>query len=143
MAEAYMRSRLADGGLDHVVVGSAGTLGIEGAPASAEAIAVLHDHGVDLGGHRSRGIRPSDLRTADLVLAMALDHLEAIDRMRVRPGGTVRLLREFESGPIPFPGARDLPDPIGQPLGFYREVFDIIRRTVDHALIHLRSGAQP
>ena len=140
MAEAYMRHRAADAGLSHVVVASAGTLGIEGARASREAIETLNEIGVDLAGHRSAGLRADDLRTADHVLVMALEHLEAIERTGVVPTGTVHLLREFENGPIARPGAPDLEDPIGSPIEVYRQRFEEIRVCVDHLVIHLRSS---
>ena len=48
MVEAYLRHRLARSGLSHVVVSSAGTLGIQGAPASPEAIVAMEEIGIDL-----------------------------------------------------------------------------------------------
>ena len=140
MAEAYMRHRIADAGLSHVVVASAGTLGIERAPASREAVAVLAEIGVDLSNHRSAGLRNEDLRTSDLVLVMALEHLAAIERMGTAPSGDVHLLREFEEGPDPRPGADDVDDPIGRSVEVYRRQFEQIRLCVDHVLIRLRSS---
>ncbi len=141
MAEAYMRRRVADAGLSHVVVASAGTLGIDGSPASREAVEVMAEHGVDLTRHRSAGLRGEDLRTSDLVLVMALEHLASIESMGIRPTGEVHLLREFEDGPDPSPGASDVDDPIGRPIEVYREQFEQIRQCIDHVLIHLRSSA--
>ena len=140
MAEAYMRHRAADAGLSHVVLASAGTLRIEGSPASREAIETMAEVGVDLTGHRSAGLRQDDLRTSDLVLVMALEHLEAIERMSITPNGALHLLREFEDGPDPRPGASDLEDPIGRSIEVYRRQFEQIRVCVDHLLIHLRSS---
>ena len=139
MAEAYLRHRIADAGLSHAVVASAGTLGIEGSPASREAVEVLAEAGVDLSNHRSAGLRNADLRTSDLVLVMALEHLASIEQMAVDPAGEVHLLREFEHGPDPRPGAEDVDDPIGRPIEVYRRQFEQIRVCVDHVLIRLRS----
>jgi len=140
MAAAYLRHRAGDSGLAHLVVDSAGTLGIEGAPATSEVVRVLAERGVALGEHRSRGVRPVDLRTADYVLVMELAHLAYLESGRQRPTGEVHLLREFENGPHPSPGAPDLPDPIGRPIEDYRASFEIISRCVDHFMIHLRAA---
>ncbi len=139
MAAEYARHRAAQVGLSHHLVDSAGTLGIEGAPASGEAVTVLHEHGLDLSSHRSRGLRRSDLTASDMVLVMEHRHLEELeDRFTERVGETY-LLRAFEDGPDPTPGAPDLDDPIGLPLENYRARFAEIRTAVDHLMIHLRS----
>ncbi len=138
MAAEYARRRLASSGLSHVLVDSAGTLGIEGAPASDEAIEVLRDDGLDLTRHRSRGIGAHDLRTADLVIVMTVGHLEELD-LRFPPGAAKRyLLRAFEPEPSPRGGAPDLDDPIGEPIETYREAFAVIRTCVDHLVLHVK-----
>jgi protein-tyrosine-phosphatase len=141
MAAEYMRHRLGDVGLAHVIVDSAGTLGIEGAPASGPAVRILAEHGVDLRGHRSRGLDRKDLRTADLVLAMSIDHITEIERVSPDPPGDVHLLRAFEHGVEPNGGAPDLPDPIGREDAVYRREFAVIRTCVEHVLLRLRNAA--
>lgn len=139
MAAEYLRHRLGDAALAHVVVDSAGTLGIEGAPASDPAIRVLAEHGIDLSAHRSRGLHGQDLRTADLVVPMAIGHVHEIERWAGNSDCEVRLLRAFEQGPDPIGGAPDLPDPIGLDEAFYREGFEIIRTCVEHLILRLRN----
>ena len=51
--------------MSHVVVASAGTLGIEGAPASDEAIRALAEVDIDLTGHRSRALSTAERPAAD------------------------------------------------------------------------------
>jgi len=137
MAAAYFRRRTADGA-SHVVVDSAGTLGIEGAPASREAVTVMREIGVDLSGHRSRGVAERDLRTADLVVAMTRDHLEVLaDRFPHGEGDRV-LLRSFEKSADPDPDALDLEDPIGKPLEFYRAQRPLLTRCLDHLALHVK-----
>ena len=46
-----------------------------GLPASPEAISVMAARGLDLTGHRSRALAAAELAAADLVLAMAREHL--------------------------------------------------------------------
>ena len=138
MAAEYFRQRAANSGLSHVVVDSAGTLGIEGAPASEEAIRAMAEIGVDLSGHRSKGLSDALLRTTDLVVVMTRDHLEYLAKHH--PDGEDRrmLLRAFEQGPHPDPDARGLRDPIGRPVEFYRELLPVITRCVDHLVLHLK-----
>jgi protein-tyrosine-phosphatase len=141
MAAEYLRHVAARSGMSHLVVDSAGLLGIEGAPAPAEARQVLWEAGLDLAGHRSRGIRKTDLRTSDIVIVMTLDHLEELERRF--PDGTNRryLIRAFEKGADPLGGAPELDDPIGQDLETYRRQFGIIRHCIDHLLLHLKHSS--
>lgn len=141
MAAEYARHRAAKEGLSHLVVESCGLLGIEGAPASDEAIEVLHEAGLDLTGHRSRGVRRTDLRLADRVLVMTLRHREEIAARFPGIDGRTQLLRAFEAGPVPAEGSLDIDDPISMPIAFYRATFDTIRVCVDHLMLHLEHGA--
>lgn len=138
MAAEYFRQRAAQSGLSHVVVESAGTLGIEGQPASAEAVRVMEEIGVDLRSHRSRGVSEALLRTTDITVAMAHDHLDYLARYHDRGEDERLLLRSFEEGSLPASSPRDLEDPIGRPLAFYREQVPLIVRCVDHLVLHLR-----
>jgi len=138
MAAEYMRDRVARSGLSHVVVDSAGTLMITGAPASEDAISTMREFGLDLSGHRSRGLRKDDIRTADMVIVMACNHLDDVARKNRKNETEVRLLRAFENGPDPFGGAPDLDDPIGCARQVYEEQFGVIRTCVDYLIMHLR-----
>jgi protein-tyrosine-phosphatase len=138
MAAAYFRRIAADKGLSHVLVDSAGTLGIEGSPASREAIEALREVGVDLSDHRSRGVRAEDLRTADLVVAMTRDHLEFLAARHPHGDGERVLIRFFENGPDPDPDAPDLVDPMGQPLAFYRAQLPVLMRCLDHLALNVK-----
>lgn len=140
MVAACMRERLARSGMSHVVVDSAGTLGIDDIPASAEAIEVMREIGVDLGGHRSRGLTANDLRTSDIVLAMGRAQLEHLALHDPNGGGRRFLLRAFENGPRPLPDPPDLADPIGQPVAVFRDRRDTIRVCVDHFVLALERG---
>ena len=140
MAAEYLRHRAARDGLSHLVVDSAGLLGIEGVPAAPHAVTVLKEAGVDLSRHRSRGCTPSDLRIADFVIVMTLRHLEQLAARS--PLGTERrfLIRAFEQGQLSGRGAPDLEDPVSGPLEGFRAAFDVIRASVDHLVLHLKHG---
>jgi protein-tyrosine-phosphatase len=137
LAAEYLRHRAVREGLSHVVVDSAGILGIEGAPAASLSIDVAKEAGLDLTRHRSRGMTIADARTADLVVVMTLTQLETLAR-RFPSGQRRLLLRAFEDGPEPRGGAPELDDPVAGPIEGYKEAFDVIRRCIDHLVLHLR-----
>jgi protein-tyrosine-phosphatase len=141
MAAEYMRHRAVHDGLSHLVVDSAGTLGIHGAPASPEAVLALHEIGLDLRGHRSKGIGPADLHSADLVIAMCRGHLVELSARFPGAQPHAHVLRAFEAGPRPCEGAPDLTDPIGEPVEVYREQLRLMRRCIDHLTLYLKHGA--
>ena len=138
LAAEYLRHRAVREGLSHVVVDSAGILGIKGAPAAPLSVEVGKEAGLDLTRHRSRGVTVADARTSDLVLAMTLTQLETLAR-RFPEGGQRRLLlRAFENSPDPRGGAPELDDPVAGPIEGYKEAFDIIRKCIDHLVLQLR-----
>ena len=138
MAAEYLRHRAVREGLSHLLVDSAGVLGIEGAPTAPLSVEIARKAGLDLTRHRSRGVTIADMRTADLVVAMTLTQLETLAR-RYPAGGQRRLLlRAFEDGPTPRGGAPELDDPVAGPIEGYREAFAIMRTCIDHLVLHLR-----
>lgn len=57
-----------------VSVGSAGVAGLDGEPATAEAVAAMGARGIDISAHRARSTSRDILGRADLVLAMEESH---------------------------------------------------------------------
>jgi protein-tyrosine phosphatase len=140
MAEAYLRHRLARSALAHVVVASAGTLGINGVPASHQAVEAMAEIGIDLRAHRSRGLTAADLRASEIVLAMDHEHLEYLAAHHA--GGRDRrfLIRAFEKGSEPRADAPDLVDPVGRSVALFRKQRDTIRVCLDHFVLALKHG---
>ena len=73
MAEVLLRQRLADLGVE-ARVASAGLLQ-SGQPASAHGIDILRGRGLDMSTHRSRTMTREMLSAADLLVAMAREHV--------------------------------------------------------------------
>jgi protein-tyrosine phosphatase len=73
MAEVLLRHRLGDLGVE-ARVASAGLLR-SGQPASAHGVDILRGRGLDMTSHRSRAMSRELLGSADLVLAMAREHV--------------------------------------------------------------------
>ena len=138
MAAGYLAHRAAVDGLSHLVVDSAGTLGIEAAPAAANAVRVAAENGFDLTRHRSRGVRRHDVLTSDLVIAMEERQLERLRDAFPDAQPTFSLLRAYEHGPVFDEGAPDLADPVGEALPAFRACFRTIRTCVDHLVLSLR-----
>ena len=79
MAEVLLMARLAqDEDRQAWRVGSAGVWTREGRPASAHAVQEMTRRGIDMRGHRSRVVTRVLMAEADLVLAMARSHVEAL-----------------------------------------------------------------
>jgi protein-tyrosine phosphatase len=138
MAAEYFRYRAALSGLSHVVVDSAGTLGIDGVPASTEAVQVLREAGLDLRHHRSKGVDDAALRTSDVLVGMTQAHLDELGFRYRRGESEWWLLRAFEEGPRPRAHAADLEDPIGSPVETYREQFVLMSRCLDHLALYVK-----
>jgi len=146
MAEGLLRHAIERRpGLDVPSIRSAGTIAMEGTPATAEAIAAARDRGVDIETHRARRLTDAMIGDVDLLVCMAAEHREEIDE-RV-PSATDRTytlkeltrLLELDASPGDLPdrvaaAARaradggvteadrfdeDVVDPLGMPLETY------------------------
>ena len=73
MAMGLLAHHLTRRGMD-ARVHSAGTIGW-GGPATAHAVAILAERGIDLTDHESRRLSPAIVADADLVLGMTRDHV--------------------------------------------------------------------
>jgi protein-tyrosine phosphatase len=60
-------------------VASAGTIGMEGSPATPEAVEAARERGVDIAGHVARRLTDRMIEDADLLVCMAAEHREEID----------------------------------------------------------------
>lgn len=97
MAEIVLRQRFEAAGLgDLVVIDSSGISSEEhGNPVDKRARAVLAERGYPVGdGHSARQVKPSDLVSRELVLAMTAQHARALRRLG--GDGNVRMYRSFD-----------------------------------------------
>jgi len=153
IAEGSLRSELAKRfGEQAPAVSSAGTAGWEGSPATPEAVQAADERDLDISGHIARRLTPRMIEEADLLLAMAVQHREAIDR--IDPSATARtytlkeLVRLAEHMPEALEAAdpsslgpridqadalrasgfrgnpmdEEIPDPLGMPLETFRAI---------------------
>ena len=79
MAAALIAARLgAESSGPQLTVTSAGVAARPGQPAAELAVEALRRRGIDLSGHRSRGVSADLLREADLVLVMEEAHRRSL-----------------------------------------------------------------
>jgi len=137
IAEGLLKKKLYPDYGSLLKVKSAGTLGINGNPATLHAIAVAKENGVDISNHVSRGVTEQLMAEADLVIAMAEHHKEYLDRHFPRYQENVFLLKLFGlKGDKPE--KINIKDPIGENLSFYRRVLSEIDRELDRAVPQIK-----
>ena len=109
-----------------VDVASAGFLA-PGRRAPPDAVTAAAEHGVDLAAHRSALLTIDHLRNADLVVVMDREPRRRVLSMQPAFEGRVVLLGDLD--PVPST-ARDVPDPVNQPLEAFRSSYAQIDRCV-------------
>ena len=132
MAEALLRAKLPEHLQESFAVQSAGTLGIDGMPATNYAIRVTEELGGILAGHRSQGVSAELVKDAGLILVMANEHLDFLRRHYPAFRENVHLLKRFASKEPPEDV--EIGDPIGASLAVYRECAQIIADELDRIL---------
>jgi protein-tyrosine phosphatase len=145
---AALRERLGEAAPE---VSSAGTAGWEGSGAMPESVEAAAERGLDISGHAARRLVPDQIRSADLLVALAAEHREEVVRLVPEAVGrtftlkeVVRLLEALpaadaersgdvggsvaeadalrRSGFRGNPWDEDVVDPLGLPLTTYRAV---------------------
>ena len=109
MAEALFRARMPESWHGRVEVSSAGTHALEGEHASATAVDVLSEDGIDMTAHRARRVSEQLLSEADLIVVMTEAHAQIIESLD--PGAVTKVLRF--GGLVPERADADIADPIG------------------------------
>jgi protein-tyrosine-phosphatase len=108
MAEALLRARLdQDPDRREWQVGSAGTWAADGRAASAYAIEEMALRDIDISPHRARSVNRELMVEADLVLAMAQDHVHMLTATFPDQVHKIYLLSEM------IDGKYDISDPYG------------------------------
>lgn len=99
------------------VVLSAGIAASSGMPAASHAIEVVQARGGSLKEHRSRHLTLDLVRHADLILAMTVDHLDALLEHVPEAADRIRLLH---------PAGEDVSDPVGADRQTYQRTAESI-----------------
>ncbi len=130
MAEAILKDLLAKagGGLEKVIVLSAGVAACEGAMASVQATEVMESRGLDLNNHQSRPLSDAIMDRADVILTMTRGHRAAILAAYPDRAHQVRTLRR-DGG--------DITDPVGSSVEVYRQCAEQIEQELKYWIEHL------
>ena len=106
---------------------SAGTIGMVGLPASAEAAAACEARGVDIKAHSSSALSEEIVKECDFIFVMCRGHREQVIALDSESANKCMLLAEN----------RDIADPIGHPQQVYNDCADLIEETVRNRISEL------
>ena len=138
MAGVVLEHRLAEAGIDDVVVSSSGTGDWHvGQPMDERAAAKLTAAGYDASRHRARNFTAEWFDQQDLILTMdSSNHADVLALARSdEDRAKVRMYRSFD--PEADTGEAEVPDPwYGGPEGF-DDVLAMVERTTDEIVKHL------
>jgi len=126
MAEGLLRREVANRGhAGQIVVRSAGTTNYyEGQSPAPLVVQVVKERGGDLNGYHPRQITPQDIAQADLVLAVAQEHVDYIAEHFPEAAPRTRLLSQL------IGQHADVPDPGVQEIGALNWCADLIERYI-------------
>lgn len=136
MAEGLLKAKLPSDLVEKVVVQSAGTLGIEGARATAFAVEAVRELDADISGHFSQGVTGELLQKADLIFALARNHRDFLLDYFPAVSDKVFLLRTFDrdrSEPID----EDIDDPVGASRTVYQQCAELLNSELQRIMPRL------
>lgn len=117
MAAALFKRRMLEIGRVDIICDSAGLGAAEGQPASANAVTVCKEVGIDLSGHMSQRLRGKNMVKVNLFVVMEPIHRQILVEAGIAPG-QVHLLGE------------GIPDPFGKDVA----AFEACRKQIEDAL---------
>ncbi len=121
MAEYMFRDHIMNTHPNWKVV-SAGTRGIDGAPASRNGVKALKEISIDMKNHRSQPITRELVDRARLLVVMTSAHRDELLERYPDAAEKIHLLKSFD----PASDGGDIMDPIGLSLDVYRYIRDEI-----------------
>ncbi len=136
MAEYLSRSQLESNGKRDIKISSAGFLDQMGSHSPEAIHVVMNEAGIDVSQHRSSFVTEEKIREADLIIVMEKRQRENLCRQFPDEASRIFLLSQFDRQ---NPEERDVADPIGQALTFYRNCFNKIKTLVEGLTEHILS----
>jgi glycine hydroxymethyltransferase len=111
MAQGYLDELLRERGGLEFQVESAGVFGWEDSPAANESVLALQEQGIDISSHVARRLNRPMVERADVVVAMAAEHRDAVVRLSPASAARTFTLKELVylldrlNGSAPPPGS--------------------------------------
>ncbi len=114
MAQGIIKTMLDERSVDVI---SAGTVAVDGLPASENARTVVKEFGGDISNHRTRYLTKELVDEADLILVMEFKHYETV--LELAPDAAIKtfLLKEYKRRTK----YNEVSDPVGKDLSVYRD----------------------
>ncbi|MGH7143816.1 MAG: low molecular weight protein-tyrosine-phosphatase [Planctomycetota bacterium] len=136
-AEGVLRQQLAAAGIaDQVEVASAGTIDSHaGDRADRRATRAARARGIDLAGHRARGVTVEDFERFDLVLALDRENFRDLERI-CPPGREARLHLFMRYAPQCE--TEDVPDPYYGDAQAFETVLDLVEAAARGLVVDLQ-----
>lgn len=145
-ALAVARKVAADRGLEHVWFDAAGTTTHHRGDLPHPLSSTEGAHRGYQVNHVGRPIHPDDFSRFDLIVAMDRSNIDDLRRLgggidqrsgfyRTVEPEQLQLLRRWD--PYAMPGDENLPDPWGKQAVAYRDMYDVIERSVPPLIDHL------
>lgn len=133
MAEGLMKKHLKALDKERIEVVSAGVGALDGFPPTEETVETMEKEGVDVSRYKSKKITPEMIKNADLILVMEASHKDIVARFVPDAAAKTHLLKEFlaEKTGRDYPDDRNIPDPIGRPMDYYKLSFEIIKSQIE------------
>lgn len=128
VAEAILRDRLSNQGLDGWQVGSAGTWASAGQLASTYSVEIMAEQGLDITGHTSKPVDDKLLGESDLILCMELGHVEALKTEFPQYTSRIYPLSEM-TGQL-----YSIHDPYGEPRPAYEKMVAELTQLIEDGL---------
>ncbi|OQY95880.1 MAG: hypothetical protein B6D41_05610 [Chloroflexi bacterium UTCFX4] len=138
MAAALFRAHArAQGDGDAYRIESAGTWGVDGAPASENAQRIMQQRGLSLTEHRARTVNASLVQEADLIVVMTRSHRDAL--AAEFPGIRYKLHLMSELDNLQY----DISDPYGRSLQTYEMCASDLNALIEHGYPRIAQWLAP
>ncbi len=122
MAEAMLKQALHQGGYGRIEVSSAGLNALVGHDPHHLAQYLIRERGLDISSHRALQLTFELISKADLLLVMDGEQKKLIEANCPHARGKVYRIGEWSNF--------DVPDPLGQPIGFFENVLSLIDKGI-------------
>jgi protein-tyrosine-phosphatase len=131
MAKGLMAKLMAEKGITHIEIMTAGVMTTPSILPTAETRLLLKEANIDIGRYRSSQYSEALIRKADLVLGMSPFHVQKAKRLTTDARDKTFLLKEYSRSD---PKNVQIPDPMGATLEVYRRVFREIRESCERLI---------
>ncbi len=125
MAEGFFKSIVND----DIKTASAGVSCYAGYEPASDAIEVMKENNIDISNYRSQRVSQKLVHDYDLIIVMQETHRAVLLNMFPEIKAKIYLLKEFYEN-LDKEDSKEIADPIGRNIKYYRECFNEIKNSV-------------